>query len=94
MQRCFVVEQKNDSDLLFENYFIIWLYAETKDFRNEFRASSSNGAVRQAFCKPYGFVPPCSVGALVTLHHVGTVHHHMTLLFSFLFFLFQYNYMH
>ena len=58
----------------FENYFIIWLYSETKDFRNEFRASSRNGAVRQAFCEPYGFVPPCSVGALVTLHHVGTVH--------------------
>ena len=37
--------------------------------------SSRNGAVhvRQAFCEPYGFVPPRSVGALVTLHHVGTV---------------------
>ena len=53
--------------------FIIWLYAEIKDFRNEFRASSRNGAVRQAFCEPYGFVPPCSMGALVTLPHVGTV---------------------
>ena len=31
------------------------------------------GAVRQAFCKPSGFVPPCSMGALVTLHYVGTV---------------------
>ena len=51
----------------------IWLYAETKDFRNEFRASSRNEAVRQAFCEPYGFVPPGSVGALVTLCHVGTV---------------------
>ena len=52
---------------------IIWLYAETKDFRDEFRASRHNGAVRQAFCEPYRFVPPCSVGALVTLPHVGTV---------------------
>ena len=56
-----------------ENYFITWLYAETKDFRNEFCMSSHNGAIRQAFCKPYGFVPPCSLGALVTLPHVGTV---------------------
>ena len=31
------------------------------------------GAVTQAFCKPYSFVPPRSVGALVTLHYVGTV---------------------
>ena len=58
---------------LIENYFIIWLYAETKDFRNKFRASSHNGAIRQAFCEPYGFVPPRSVGALVTLPHVDTV---------------------
>ena len=57
----------------FENYFIICLYAETKDFHNEFRAFSCNGAVRQAFCEPYSFVPPHSVGALVTLHHVGIV---------------------
>ena len=35
--------------------------------------SSRNGAVRQAFCRPYSFVPPCTVGTLVTLHHVGTV---------------------
>ena len=49
-------------------------FAETKDFCNEFHASSCSRAVRQAFCEPYGFVPPCSVGALVTLPHVGTVH--------------------
>ena len=73
MQRCFIVEQKNDSGLLFENHFIIWLYAETKDFRNEFRMSSRNGTVGQAFCEPYSFVPPHSVGVLVTLHHVSTV---------------------
>ena len=29
--------------------------------------------LKQAFCEQYGFVPPRSVGALVTLHHVGTV---------------------
>ena len=33
----------------------------------------ARGSVRQAFCEPYGFVPPCSVGALVTLPYVGTV---------------------
>ena len=30
--------------------------------------------LRQAFCEPYGFVPPCSMGALVTLPYVGIVH--------------------
>ena len=65
---------KNDSDFLIEDYFIIWLYAETKDFCNEFHALSRIGAVRQAFCEAYGFVPPCSVGAIVTLHHVSTVY--------------------
>ena len=64
---------KNDSDLLNENCFIIWLYAETKDFCNEFRTLSRIGVIRQAFCELYGFVPLCSVGALVTLHHVSTV---------------------
>ena len=64
---------KNDSDLLIENYFIIWLYAETKDFRNEFSAWSRFRAVRQAFCEPYGFVLPRSVGALVTLPYVSNV---------------------
>ena len=59
--------------LLIENYLIIWLYVETKDSHNEFCAWSHNGALRQAFCDPYCFVPPCSVGALVTLHYVGTV---------------------
>ena len=59
--------------LLIENYLSIWLYTETKDFHNEFRVWSHNGSIRQAFCEPYGFVPPYSVGALVTLHYVGTV---------------------
>ena len=34
----------------------------------------AHGAAMQAFCEPYGFVPPSSVGALVTLHHVSTVY--------------------
>ena len=48
-------------------------YAETKDSRSEFRTWSHIGAARQAFCESYSFVPPRSVGALVTLHYVGTV---------------------
>ena len=66
MQRCFVVEQKIiQIMLLIENYLIIWFYTETKDFHNEFRVWNHNGAIRQAFSEPYGFVPPCSVDALL-----------------------------
>ena len=73
MQRCFVVEQKMIQIFLLEIILLFAFMQKKKDFRNEFRASSRNGAVRQAFCEPYGFVPPRSVGASVTLHHVGTV---------------------
>ena len=58
--------------LLIENYLIIWLYAETKDSRVDSRVEPQWGR-KAGTLQPYGFVPPRSVGALITLHYVGAV---------------------
>ena len=69
MQRCFVVEQKMIQISLLKIILSFGFMQEPKISVMNF----ARRAVRQAFCEPYGFVPPCSVGALVTLHHVNTV---------------------
>ena len=69
MRRCFVVEQKMIQITLLKIILSFGFMQKQKISIMNF----ARRAVRQAFCEPYGFVPPRSMGALVTLHHVGTV---------------------